>query len=166
MKRVNILAAIFAFLLTIVGMPSLGFSQFKNEAKPVHFSNMLTNPLGFASFLGLDPNRFSMHQSYSLSYISTGGEGYSQGIYLNSMNYRLSNDMRVSMEWGISHQPLNSFGQQNFYQDGLFVSRADFEYKPSDNFSIGIIYNTLPRSRLNNPWSSVNRFINPFYAQK
>jgi len=159
MKKVYWLAAV----VTLVAVPSLVFGQLKEQAEPVSFSRLLTsgltNPQGLAGIIGLDPNRFTMQQSYSLSYMSIGGNGFSQGVYLNTIGYRLMDSMQLSVQWGIRNQPLSSLGVSGISESGFFLSGANFEYKPARNVSIGIQYSTYP-SRYYGPY----RAVNPYYS--
>ncbi|MDZ7292966.1 MAG: hypothetical protein ONB44_20845 [candidate division KSB1 bacterium] len=127
-------------------LPMVAFGQLKEQLKPQSFSQILTQPRGLVGVLGLDPNRFRMQHSYSLSYISLGGHGFSQGVYLNTMSYRFSDPLQVSLQWGIMNQPLGSFGVPSLYQSGVFLSGASMEYKPSRNLSIGLQFNNVPAS--------------------
>ncbi len=142
------LAAAFVLL------PVLAFGQLKEQLKPQSFSQLLTQPQGLVGLLGLDPNRFSMQHSYSVSYMSLGGHGFSQGVYLNTMSYRFSDPLQVSLQWGVLNQPFGGFGVPSLYQNGLFLSGASVEYKPSRNFSIGVQYNNIPGGRLYSPYRS------------
>jgi hypothetical protein len=78
--------------------------------------------------------------------MSLGGHGFSQGVYLNTMSYRFSDPLQVSLQWGIMNQPLG--GVQSLYQNGFFLSGASLEYKPNRNLSIGVQYNNIPASQM------------------
>jgi hypothetical protein len=130
--------------LMIVLLPVLAFGQLKEQLKPQSFSQLLTQPQGLIGLIGLNPNRFSMQQSYSLSYTSLGGRDFSQGVYLNTMSYRVADPLQVSLQWGVMHQPLGGLGVQSLYQNGFFVSGASVEYKPSRNLSVGVQFNRNP----------------------
>jgi hypothetical protein len=147
---------VMLFAVALVLLPVVAFGQLKEQQKPQPFSQLLTSPLsapqGLIGLIGLDPNRFSMQQSYSLSYTSWGGHGYSQGVYLNTMSYRFSDPLQVSLQWGILNQPLGSFGVSSLYQSGFFFSGASVEYKPSRNLSIGLQVNRTPGGWLGYPY--------------
>jgi len=140
MKQKNFAVIILALVL----LPVLAFGQLKEQLKPQPFSQLLTQPQGLVGLIGLNPNRFSMQHSYSLSYMSLGGRGFSQGVYLNTMSYRFSDPLQVSLQWGFLNQPLSGFGVPSFYQNGLFFSGANVEYKPSRNLSIGLQFDRTP----------------------
>jgi hypothetical protein len=131
-------------LAAMILLPVLVFGQTKEQLKPQPFSKLLTQPQGLVGLIGLNPDRFSMQQSYALSYMSLGGHGFSQGVYLNTMTYQLANPLLISFQWGFLNQPLGSFGVPSLYNNGLFVSGASVEYKPSRNLSIGVQFNRNP----------------------
>jgi len=130
--------------LMLVLLPVLAFGQLQEQLKPQSFSQLLTRPQGLIGLIGLNPKRFSMQQSYSLSYTSLGGHDFSQGVYLNTMSYQLADPLQVSLQWGVMNQPLSGLGVPSLYQNGFFVSGASVEYKPSRNLSVGVQFNRNP----------------------
>ncbi len=161
MKRKNI----FAALALAMAIPFLAFGQLKPQSRPSTFSQLLTQglsaPKGLIGLLGLNSNRFSMAHSYSLSYLSSGGNGYSQGVYLNTMSYQISNPLSLALQWGMMNQPLGSFGPAPLFQNGFFFSGANLEYKPSDKFSVGLQISSQPQSNYYSPYSY--RLSSPYY---
>ena len=130
--------------LVLVLLPVLAFGQLKEQLKPQSFSQLLTRPQGLIGLIGLNPKRFSMQQSYSLSYTSLGGRDFSQGVYLNTMSYQVADPLQVSLQWGVMNQPLSGLGVPSLYQNGFFVSGASVEYKPSRNLAVGLQFNRYP----------------------
>lgn len=140
-----------AFVLAIYSVPALAFGQLKNQdPKHYNYASMLTKgyaqPGGIFGFLGLDPNKFSMTQSYSLSFMAAGGQGFGQGMYLNTMRYRFSQPLTLSLQWGILHEPFKGAGLPSAFGSGFFVSGASLDYAPSKNFKIGVQYSSYPRT--------------------
>jgi hypothetical protein len=135
-------------LLAAMLLPALALGQLKEPKNTPHFSEVLTSgaqqPKGLIGLLGLNPARFSMSQSYSLSYLSFGGKGFSQGVYLNTMQYQLADPLRVQVQWGMAHQPFASAGLPGIYGNGLFLSGANVEYQPSEKFRIGLSLDSYP----------------------
>ncbi len=163
MKRTKVFAAVIGAVL----VPTLSFGQLKEQTKPISFSQLLSQglsaPKGLVGLLGLNPNRFSMQQSYSLSYLTSRGNGYSQGVYLNTMSYQVSDPLSVAVQWGVMNQPLSSFGAAPLYQSGFFFSGANLEYKPSDKFSVGLQINSHPNSNYYySPYRFGSSYYNPF----
>jgi len=141
-------------------LPALVFGQLKEQLKPQSFSQLLTQSQGLVGLIGLDPSRFSMQHSYSLGYTSFGGHGFSQGVYLNTMSYRLSDPLQVSLQWGMINQP---FGGASLYKNGFFLSNASVEYKPNRNFSIGVQYNQIPASAVGLSYRGYPYYYAPNY---
>lgn len=134
--------------ICICSLPVLAFSQVKKQDN-VNVAKALTTPgqtQGIFSFLGLDPNRFSMHHSYTLSFGSIGGHGVSQGLYLNTMTYQLSDPITMYLQVGLLNQPFGGLNGNDGLNNELFISGAGFEYKPSKNFQVQFEYSQTPGS--------------------
>lgn len=103
---------------------------------------------GSTGFQFLNPNRFSMHQSYSLSMGAGGGGSYSSGLYLNTLAYKLANPLTLSLDLGF-HTPIyNSMSNgpaaslwNGDTRPSLVLPRIGLDYKPTENtsFSLQII---------------------------
>src|SRR5512134_2280332 len=52
----------------------------------------------------LDPSRFKMRQSYSISYYSGSGSSGSVGLYMNQLEYQLFNPLTLRVGLGYLHQ--------------------------------------------------------------
>ena len=149
MRSIKCLLLLTAMML----LPLFAFGQLKETAAPQHFSKILTTDpqtpsKGLVGWLGLNPARFSMSQSYSLSYLSYGGRGFSQGVYLNTMQYQLADPLSVRVQWGVTHQPFAGAGLPGIYGNGLFLSGANVEYKPSEKLRIGLSIDSYPPGAL------------------
>lgn len=134
--------------IMIVSLPALAFAQLKSQTKPMDMTNSLRNPLGIGKsamgWLGLDPSRLTMLQSYQMSFMSAGGNSYTQGLYLNTLMYQFSSPLTLAVQWGIAHQPLSSFGGASLLNNGPFLSGAQLRYQPAKNFSVELEYSQYP----------------------
>jgi len=119
-----------------------------------------------SKFSLFDPNRFSMQQSYSISYMSFNGHGQTIGLYLNSMKYQLSSSVDLNVTLGWLHQPSRVFtrNDRGVSDYGHILPNVRLLYQPSDKFLFQISYESIPgvysdyyRSR---SWPYINR--NPF----
>ena len=98
-----------------------------------------------SSFSFLQPKRFSMQQSYSVSFMSSGAGSASSGLYLNTLSYRLSNPLTLSADLGF-YTPISStlpgMRQNTLMSQGggssLVLPRVGLEYRPSENFSMNL----------------------------
>lgn len=95
----------------------------------------------------LDPNRFSMKQSYMVNFSLTGGNGGVMGMYINSMEYRFNAPLILRLKVAYQTQTGMVFGQKDRYtglpnnaQGRLFVPSFDLVYKPFKNTTFGISY--------------------------
>jgi hypothetical protein len=98
-----------------------------------------------SGFQLLNPNRFSMRQSYSMGFGMGGGNSYSSGLYLNTLSYQLAAPLTLSFDVGF-HTPIySSFASgpsQSLFNGGtrpsLVLPRIGLDYKPSENTSISL----------------------------
>jgi hypothetical protein len=98
-----------------------------------------------SGFSLLNPNRFSMHQSYSVNFASGSLGNMSSGVYLNTLSYRLADPLTLSADVGFYSPLYNSTGafSKNGFQDprlnsSLILPHIGLEYKPSENTSFSI----------------------------
>jgi hypothetical protein len=133
------------FLVLIVS--SGATAQFKNRTdsgQRVGESLVRSGESGLL-FGWFDMDRLSMHHSYSLSYMSFGGRGLSVGMYTNSMFYQFSDPLSVQFDVSVMHSPFNNLGNKlGSDLSGIYVTRAELNYKPSDNMLFRIQYRQLP----------------------
>lgn len=96
----------------------------------------------------LDPSRFGMQQSYSMQYTSTSMGSFSSGVYLNTLSYRFSIPLTLSVDIGmynVFHQDFEGqryeSGQQTTQKPQFLLPRIGLEYKPTANttFSLQIM---------------------------
>jgi hypothetical protein len=111
----------------------------------------------------LDPSRFRMSQSYSLGYFSGSGSSGSMGLYMNTIEYKISDPLTVRVGLAYLHQPLGfvqNTGALSELNQGKFLPNFSLEYRPSDRFQMLVDFRTVP-SYGNS--SSLNRYgYDPF----
>jgi len=105
-------------------------------------SMLLKKPKGLLDSV-LDPAKFSMSHSYTLSYHTFGKQGYSQGLYLNTMNYQFSDPLFMQVRVGYLHNPFGQNTSQNS-NGNLFIERVMFQYKPFKNTVVHFDYQAMP----------------------
>ena len=95
----------------------------------------------------LDPERFTMKQSYMMNFSSTGGNGGLMGMYLNTMEYRFNAPLVMRLQVAYQTQTGIVFGNKDGYnglnnlnQGRLFVPAFDLIYKPFKNTTFGFSY--------------------------
>ena len=122
-------------------------AQFKSqEENQPSVAQSLVHPTSINSFLGiLNPDNFTMHHSFSLSYLSFGGQGLSLASYTNSMFYKISDPLNVRFDLTLQGSPFgNSLGLQQNDLSKIFLSNAELNYRPADNMFIKLQYSQLP----------------------
>jgi hypothetical protein len=105
-----------------------------------------------AGFSLLNPNRFSMHQSYSVNFASGSFGSSSAGLYLNTLSYRLADPLTLSADVGF-YTPLYSSSSAVFSKGGglrsggfqdprlgssLVFPHVGLEYKPTEHTSFSL----------------------------
>lgn len=98
-----------------------------------------------SGFSFLNPNRFAMHQSYSMG-ISSGSFGSSSaGLYLNTLSYKLADPLTLSADVGFYTPLYNSTGafSRSGFQDpragsSLIFPHVGLEYKPTQNTTFSL----------------------------
>lgn len=159
MKKMMVLFAVI-FSLNI-------YAQFKEPGFPTRsIKDGIVNENSGSLFGFLNSDNFQMKHSYNLSYSSFGNQGLALGMYTNSMLLKLSNNMNVQVDASIIHSPYSTFGKDFQNQlNGVYVTRAAFNYKPWDDFFISIQYRNLPMAYHYADYGFYsNRFYNPFFS--
>lgn len=107
--------------------------------------SLFTQQTASSSVSFLNPNRFSMHQSYSLGFASGRAGSTSSGVYLNTLSYKLASPLTLSMDMGFYtpiHSTIPGLRQNALSSPGagtsMILPRVGLEYKPSDNFSLNL----------------------------
>ncbi|MBN1895106.1 hypothetical protein JW906_11450 [bacterium] len=127
------------------------FSQGSSGQTKENAAGLRIRPSGFMSAL-LDPAKFSMEQSYSVSFAASGSRSMNQGLYLNTLKYKFSDPLFAQVRIGYLHQPFGGSFAQNQTGGTLFVQNAMLRYKPTPNMTITLDYEQIPAP-----------FFNPYY---
>lgn len=143
MKKMEILCGLLVVMLCF----TTASAQFKPSLDPrpsVAESILRTDDGSFLSGL-FDPSKFNMQHSFSLSYMSMAGQGMSLGTYTNSMRYQFADNLDIRTDISLMASPYNSFGKdaQNSLS-GLFLNRAELNYRPWKNTLLQISYRQIP----------------------
>ena len=143
MKKVITSLSFLAVMLCFTS----AFAQFKSTVDPQpSVSQSMVKQDDGSFLLGLiDPNNFSMRHSFSLSYMTFGGQGMSLGTYTNSMMYKFSDALDIETDISLMTSQFNSFGKQAQSSfNGLFLNRAELNYRPWKNTLFQVSYRQLP----------------------
>ena len=130
-----------AILLAIIIMMSAGPLLAQESG---NFPQSLREPAK-SGFSLLDPNRFNMTQSYSFMYSSSKYGSQSLGLYLNSIEYQVSDPLQIRLDIGYMHNPGALVGNDNGYLgDGKILPGISITWKPSEKFFLQFNYREMP----------------------
>jgi hypothetical protein len=102
---------------------------------------MTDNSGGFLSGL-FDPTRFSMHQTYSMSFSSSGNASVGLGVFTNTFSYRAADNLFISADLSAVYSPYSSLGEQHAkILNGIYLSNARLDWKLGEHTNLLIIYN-------------------------
>lgn len=133
----------FAF---VFGVASAQFKAKTSEQPNVSESLIRSDDNGLL-FGWFDPGKLKMSQSFSMSYQTFGQNGIALGVYTNSLSYQVSDPLSVQMDVSLMHSPYNTFGDKlGKSLSGIYLSRAELNYKPSENTLFQIQFRQLPAS--------------------
>jgi len=145
MKKLIQIACIVMLLAPL----SFTEAQLKSQARPpVSVEDGIRIPGVGSTSLGLswlNSDRFSMNQSYSLSYSTFGSQSASMGMYQNNMSYIFSDKLVLNGRFGFMHDPLklgNNTGTVNPLDNLIYG--ADLTYKPTENVLLNIRFDKVP----------------------
>lgn len=154
-------------LLTMIIAVSVS-AQFKKDpfTQPEVRDGLFAKESG-GNFLSgfFNSENFSMRHSFDASYSAFGEHGVATTVYTNSMFYKFSDNLNLRLDASLVYSPYNSLGKT--FQDninGLYISRAELNFKPWDDTVIRIQYRNIPAGMYNgygygNPFS---RYSSPW----
>lgn len=129
----------------------------KRVESPLQGQQTVQGPLslpGSGSFSLLDPSRFSMSQSYSLGFTSDRKSGQMEGMYLNTIRYRFSRPLTLSLQIGYLRSSTLFGSRYGPATDRLVVPGFELRYQPTRSVLFTVRYQTWPlRSGSYAPWS-------------
>jgi len=102
-----------------------------------------------SSFSLLDPSRLKMSHSYTLSYYSSKEGSGNAGLYLNTLQYRVSEPLTLTMNLGYLHSPVFWQRSHSSLNNQRILSDFQLEYKKSSFYFLLKIGN-LPKGH--NPY--------------
>ncbi|KAB2909403.1 MAG: hypothetical protein LC102_02390 [Ignavibacteriales bacterium] len=153
-------------ILLFVIMLAIGASaQFKKDPfdKPDIKEGLFNKEKGGDFFSNLfNSENFSMHHSFNASYSTFGQYGLATTTYTNSMFYKFSDNLNIRLDASLVYSPYNSLGKT--FQDninGLYISRAELNFKPWENTVVRIQYRNIPAGMYSGYYGG---YGNPFYG--
>jgi hypothetical protein len=146
MKPMGCVLIVSTLLLCLGNETSAQFKgQIEREAQSS--GGLIAEPSGSLFFGWFDPNRFTMRHTFDISYQTLGGQGMSLGTYTNSMMYQFADNLDARADVSMSFSPNNSFstfGAKGKDFSGIYLSRAQVNYRPWENVSVQLQYRQIP----------------------
>ncbi|MEO6941192.1 MAG: hypothetical protein ABI444_13840 [Candidatus Kapaibacterium sp.] len=147
MKRASVLliASVSMLVLTVfcsVSAQAQFRDRLKNgtEDKAVPTIEAMTNGNGFLGML-LDPTRWSMHQSYTFSYSTSGSNSVGLGVFTNAISFKASDNMFFTADVSAVYSPFNTFGSQFSKEiNGVYLSDARMDWRLGESTFLTIQY--------------------------
>ena len=134
----------FIGILLILAFPALVFSQLKKQSEMPEFSNVGIRPSSNVILGFLNPEKFSMHHTFSMGFMSMGrAGGMMVNSYMNTINYQISNPLFLRLNLGLMNTPYNSFNNAAL-NDVQFFGGAELFYRPSENSLIKVGVDVRP----------------------
>ena len=126
------------------------------------------NTLGLKSFGFLDPSRMNFGTSYSMSYATAGGQGLMQGLFMETIGYRLSNPVSLTFNVGFQHTPYSSFGPDGITKSARFVGGAALDWRPTQNMFLHFEVASFPSygAYQYNPYWNPYPYNSPFQSEQ
>ncbi|MDO9390235.1 MAG: hypothetical protein Q7U71_00480 [bacterium] len=127
------------FLLASMFLVSLAAAQ----TGPLDFSGVNNLNTGLGNLF--DTSRFTMQQSFSMGYASSGKASLLSNTYRNTLNYQLSQKLELKLDLAYSYLPA-AFNKSAYQLDnrrqGMFLPSFGLKYQPSQNLMIQFEYNS------------------------
>jgi hypothetical protein len=142
MKIVCSILIIFASVMSSRAQFRPGFGL--PQEKPVDARTAMTSSTSFLSSL-FDPERFSMRQTYSMSFMS--GAGYSLGLsaLTNTFAFKAADNLFFSADVSAVYSPYSSLGTAHSKSlNGIYLTNARMDWRLGEHTSLHIIYSAPP----------------------
>jgi hypothetical protein len=92
--------------------------------------------IGLKSLRGLlDPSRMHMSHSLTFGYANSGGQGVTQGLYMNRLDYQILKPLWITTLVGYRFQPSGPAESNPANTGTQFVGGADLNWRPSSSTS-------------------------------
>ena len=115
----------------------------------------------------LDPSRFNMHHSFSMSTMSLGGQAMNVAAYTNMITDELNTNLHLGTRFRLV-QPTSMMGPANYgLNNTQFLYDANLQYRPSENTLIEFNMSNRPYyNRYNHHRLEYHPFYNNYYKER
>ena len=151
-------------LLMLVGLISIN-AQYRDKPLTPDITSGIVNNSTSSLFNFFNSDNFKMNHTFDLSFRTFGSAGnLALTTYTNSMMYKFNDQLNVQADISVINLPYNSFGKDFANNiNGFYLSRAQVNYKPSDNMNIILQYRNIPAGYYSRyGWD----YYSPFYRSQ
>ena len=115
----------------------------------------------------LDPSRFNIYHSFSMSTMSLGGQAMNVAAYTNIMTYELNHNLHLGTRFSLV-QPTGMMGPGNYgLNNTQFLYDANLQYRPSENTLIEFKMSNRPYyNRYNHHRLEYHPFYSNYYKER
>ncbi len=134
-----------AVLLVIAFSFTSVFAQYRSQPTKPNISSILSTPSSGLPFAGfLNPEKFQIHHSFSMSFGNAWGRSLMLSSYMNTIDYRFSDKLWLRANLGIVSSPYNTFGEGFYLNKPQFFGGAQLHYQISENTRLMLQIDTSP----------------------
>ena len=143
------------------------WGQLKSQVPKQNVGAMITGNNLSTTVPLLDPTRFDMHHSFSMSTMSLGGQAMNVAAYTNIMTYELNHNLHLGTRFSLV-QPTGMMGPGNYgLNNTQFLYDANLQYRPSKNTLIEFKMSNRPYyNRYNHHRLEYHPFYNNYYKER
>lgn len=91
-----------------------------------------------------DLSRLNLRNSYSISFYSGNGYSGTMAMYSGSLLYKLRQNMSISFNLDVLHQPNALFDSRGTSSDIKLIPSGTFDWRPSKHFRMQINFTHIP----------------------
>ena len=141
----------FIFVLTVAAPAQAQLRQDAREIAAQSTPRLYDAGAGFTLNRLFSPQHFKMTHAYEFSAGSLGGNGYSLGLYTNSLMWQFNQKLAARVDLSVAHSPFGN--APGFMQSALgkeeqpfkfFVQNAEVAYRPPANMELRFSYRQSP----------------------
>lgn len=163
----------FVFVLTVAVPAQAQLRQDAREIAAQSTPRLYDAGTGFSLNKLFSPQTFKMAHAYEFSAGSLGGNGYSLGVYTNSLMWQFSQKLAARVDLSVAHSPFGNapgFGHSVNAVSGeqqpfrFFVQNAEVAYRPSENMELRFSYRQSPYGSFYSPYG-YSPYGHPFGVQ-
>jgi hypothetical protein len=143
------------------------WGQLKSQVPKQNVGAMITGNNLSTTVPLLDPTRFDMHHSFSMSTMSLGGQAMNVAAYTNIMTYELNHNLHLGTRFSLV-QPTGMMGPGNYgLNNTQFLYDANLQYRPSENTLIEFKMSNRPYyNRYNHHRLEYHPFYSNYYKER